>query len=245
MEAKYVFWTGGFDSTFRVLWLNLVCREIVQPLYLIDLTRTTWTIEISTINLLSNIIRKKEECSNRLKPILIFDKDDFVIEEDIEMLYQSILKKAHIGTQYKWLAQFCRNMNYGIGAVELCIMRHEVGATGLQSLIFKDPENGCFDLNDNDAGKLFRFFSFPLMDVSKRQMQKLATENQLSDILSKTWFCHEPIFGKPCGSCRPCQIALEELPETVVFSKVSSFISLYKRCKQSKLLQVIRSKILS
>ena len=34
--------------------------------------------------------------------------------------------------------------------------------------------------------------------------------NKFKEIIEKTWFCHRPIFGRPCGRCGPCKDALNE-----------------------------------
>jgi hypothetical protein len=31
-----------------------------------------------------------------------------------------------------------------------------------------------------------------------------------SEIMEKTWFCHTPVHGEPCGVCNPCSHAIEE-----------------------------------
>ena len=33
---------------------------------------------------------------------------------------------------------------------------------------------------------------------------------KLSDIIDDTWFCFNPINGKPCGYCNPCKYTIEE-----------------------------------
>lgn len=49
MKIKYTFWTGGFDSTFRILQLS---REnvTVQPIYIVDPGRISSDKEIAAIN---------------------------------------------------------------------------------------------------------------------------------------------------------------------------------------------------
>lgn len=36
MQTHHLLWTGGWDSTFRVLQLLLCSRDAVQPHYIID-----------------------------------------------------------------------------------------------------------------------------------------------------------------------------------------------------------------
>ena len=37
-----------------------------------------------------------------------------------------------------------------------------------------------------------------------------AKENGFYDIMLETWFCYNPINGKPCGICNPCKYTIEE-----------------------------------
>ena len=49
-EPINLFWTGGWDSTFRLLQLIIVFRKRVQPYYIIDTTRKSVQNEKQAIN---------------------------------------------------------------------------------------------------------------------------------------------------------------------------------------------------
>ncbi len=226
-NLSYVFWTGGQDSTFRILWLTLVEEKQVQPIYIIDESRTTWTLEISTIQKLSILIRNS--CvKSLLYPINIYCKSDFPVDSEISCLFESVKKKCHIGTQYKWLAQFCKNLNFMPKSIELCMTKHEEGPTELQKQIFINPYEDL-NISNNEACKLFSYYSFPLIHTSKKKMLEYAREYNFFDILNKSWFCHEPILNRPCGYCRPCQIAAKDLSGHYNFSKLSLPVKAFRR----------------
>jgi 7-cyano-7-deazaguanine synthase in queuosine biosynthesis len=46
------------------------------------------------------------------------------------------------------------------------------------------------------------------INISKAEMEKIAVDNGFLSILEKTWFCHYPKFGNPCGICFPCQLIM-------------------------------------
>jgi len=47
--------------------------------------------------------------------------------------------------------------------------------------------------------------------MTKLDMLNTARQNGWLGIMKKTWFCHQPIFGKiPCGKCDPCQQTMNE-----------------------------------
>src|SRR5690606_2439399 len=58
--------------------------------------------------------------------------------------------------------------------------------------------------------ELFRRFRFPLLPMTKLDMERVARENDFLDLMEMTWFCHTPVNGKPCGGCLPCQFAIAE-----------------------------------
>src|SRR5688572_22265978 len=52
-------WTGGWDSTFRLLQLLLAQRLPVEPLYLLDDTRASSKVEIATVERLRAAIGER------------------------------------------------------------------------------------------------------------------------------------------------------------------------------------------
>ena len=58
---------------------------------------------------------------------------------------------------------------------------------------------------------LFNYFSFPILEYSKKDMAEISKKENWTGLMKKTWFCHRPYFGKfPCGSCNPCVNAYED-----------------------------------
>lgn len=52
-----IFWTGGWDSTYRIVELVLQGRT-VSPVYVIDRNRKSWQKEIETLESLKETINK-------------------------------------------------------------------------------------------------------------------------------------------------------------------------------------------
>ena len=58
---------------------------------------------------------------------------------------------------------------------------------------------------------VFKAFTFPLFNLTKRDMQDIAQSKGFSDLLNLTWFCHTPQADiRPCGVCPPCIFTIEE-----------------------------------
>ena len=58
MQSIDIFWTGGMDSTYRVLELILIEEKKVCPHYIIDLSRASTLYEIKAIE---KRLKKTEE----------------------------------------------------------------------------------------------------------------------------------------------------------------------------------------
>ncbi len=77
----------------------------------------------------------------------------------------------------------------------------------------KDGDSFNFQLQENLPNpeiKFFKYFRYPIHELSKLDLQKLAIGHQFIDIMNYTWFCHSPQNGVPCGVCSPCRITMAE-----------------------------------
>ena len=61
-----------------------------------------------------------------------------------------------------------------------------------------------------DAELVFGLLDFGTLGVSKLDALQAAEQNGWMPIMCKTWFCHTPVNGKPCGICNPCRDAMNE-----------------------------------
>lgn len=206
-------WTGGWDSTFRLLQLLIVQKKYVQPYYIIDTKRKSIVMELDAMH----HIKKKlgdsfPEVINRLLDTFYINKDDFDAPEDIKSQYDEIAAHYHIGSQYLWLAAFSKVKH--IHDLELSAEKTNYDGIWmglLVPLLVKDGDGYKIDLSLDYEKKfgLFAGFRFPLLDYYKEDMEAEAKEYGFYDILTCSWFCHFPIMNKPCGVCRPCQMAMK------------------------------------
>lgn len=190
-------WTGGWDSTFRLLQLLLVEQRPVQPMYVIDTGRASTVRELETMQLMRAELARRMPDPSLCAPTKVFVATDYPPSRELERLYGQIASKADIGSQYLWLAGVAETL--GWEGVELSV-------EGLQAwgrLVFIDQ--GV--VNDSPEAQLFHFWSFPVLHTSKLQMREIAREHGFLDLLLQRWFCFSPIGRKPCGRCNPCLLA--------------------------------------
>jgi hypothetical protein len=210
--VRYIFWTGGLDSTFRLMELLRTGDGPVQPIYLYfrpKPPRLSSDLEIRTMNRLGAEIRASLPRPDRLRPTLIRLRGDFALSPEIRRADVALQKQAHVGSQYRWLAQFCHDTGFPDASIEMCMPRHDPPSP-LQCAIFEDPSAPRPTLKPGPAATLFRYYRFPTLHRSKAEMLAEARAGGFAEILEKTWFCHSPLWGMPCGGCNPCRIARAE-----------------------------------
>ena len=198
---RLVLWTGGFDSTFRVCYLLLVERIDVQPIYVIDPDRRSTFLELRAMAAIRDKLR--ERGGARLWPTRIYNRSDYCVPPYLQRLYEAIKARANIGEQYLWLAAIAEAE--GWEGVEL----GEQGppeVTDWHKIVFKNPPYSD-ELSSLPEAQLFKYWKFPLLNWSKKDMYEEAVRRGFDDILIMRWFCHRPILGRACGTCGPCRIA--------------------------------------
>jgi len=204
-------WTGGWDSTFRLLQLLLVERQDVQPYYVID--RLTYRPAVPAERQAMREIRERltqrhPQAAARLRTTIECEFESIAPDPNISRHFETSLRSGFIGGQYEWLARFC--LQQGIEDMELAIHRNDKARELLAGLV----DTTRVRLDRRFAGdsryELFRFFRFPLFDVTKLQMRDVARLHGFEEFMALTWFCHRPIGSQPCGVCNPCIYTIQE-----------------------------------
>ena len=209
METFNIFWTGGFDSTYRICEILAGGKGTVRPVYLIDKGRRSFLMELSAMVRLREAVSGRFNRGPSLMPLEVYLKEDFPPCDEIRKSFAAIKAAVHIGTQYEWLAQFSRDMSWKYGKIELCTQRHNPPA-GWQLEVFDNPHSQKPCLNEGHARCLFEHYLFPTLHLTKSDMKLNALKMGFYDIIRDTWFCHRPVGGLACGACRPCNIARAE-----------------------------------
>ena len=188
-----VFWTGGYDSTFLVLYLLKYGN--VQPVYLKGdyFKRGSKQIEIHTMDTIRQSIRSKY----KLLPTIyvnnqILDQDIIDAEYEAKGFYNGKQTKI-LYKQYTYMAQYCKDNNFiaNVGIVRI--------TDSLSDLPVVDKgTTRC----RNETIQLFKHFRFPCIHLSKEEMRTLLNDDS---VLKKTWTCRQPVNNMPCGKCGLCK----------------------------------------
>lgn len=205
-----ILWTGGWDSTFRVVYASLVEKKEVSPHYLISLERLSSLRELQAISdarkALSLLDKDAAERIDELKITPVTEiKDDSSITEAFDRLRS----KSFLGTQYDWLARYAKTNH--IENLELSVHVDDKAYSFLNGYVEKCAD-GSWKMKEGvqEDEAIFSHFMFPLLEISKTEMREQAKNYGFLDVLEKSWFCFNPIGNKPCGLCNPCIYTLEE-----------------------------------
>jgi len=214
-------WTGGWDSTFQLLQLLLIYKSNVVPYYLIHEDRHSTGMELKTIIKIKNyLLEKFPHTKDLLRPVQYFAVNDLVHDDKIANAYKSIQKEKHIGWQYEWLAFLCKEIE--IYDMQLSVEKSLFPLENhwdldIEKMLIADNENSQIQYiidskhRETNEYQLFKYFSFPIIKITKKEMSKISADKGWNEIMQMTWFCHNPTNDKkPCGKCKPCLTVIQE-----------------------------------
>jgi hypothetical protein len=209
-------WTSGWDSTFQLLQLLLKHRLPVTPYYLEDPVRASTATELRTMQRIRHALHDAfPETRRLLRPLRRFRVEELARDPEISAALRTVRSRLYIGSQYEWLALFCKQ--HRLSDIELSVHVDDKVQALLAPFVRACDQDGgyrSYRMDPCHADKpeyaLFRYFSFPLFQIDKQQMARVAEREGWSRIMEMTWFCHRPLRGRPCGACAPCVYTIEE-----------------------------------
>lgn len=215
-DITNLLWTGGWDSTFRLLYLLLVKEKAVQPYYIIDSDRLSTGLELRTMkDIKQRLFAEYPKIQNLLLPTQYKELHDIQPNKNITQSFKRIRNNHFMGSQYDWLPRFAHEA--GIKDMELAVHRDDkahkiVKLYVIQSGIEKDSSYEVDrKFEGSDEYSLFKYFRFPIFNLRKVDMQIISRNKGFYDYMELTWFCHRPrANGTPCGVCNPCIYTMEE-----------------------------------
>lgn len=206
-KVNNVLWTGGWDSTFRVIELYRLGATI-QPIYVLDPSRKSAIREMDAIHKITEGIPVKFMNSNaKILPLKLIKRNEVRPDLFIKFIHKVLRYQMKLGKQYYWLACIAKEYKH----LELSLHEEDIYRFfSLEQLIqFNDGtigQNWRIDPKKINFFKrhLFSNMTFPIVTISKPEMKRISEENNFFDLMELTWFCHKS-NEKPCGKCNPCK----------------------------------------
>ena len=199
---RHVLWTGGWDSTFWILYLTFIEKRPVQPHYLLLPTRGSTPYELHAMEEIRSAVARRDG-SGLLLDTHTFDTAHLPVQETTREMHRALTARYNIGIQYLWIAAYAHYQQ--INSLDLCI--HIDDKAYHPATVLRESS----DIHSDAPETLFKHLSFPILDLSKPEMNTAARKHGFLDILNHSWFCHNPTrSGRPCGFCGPCRWTAEE-----------------------------------
>jgi hypothetical protein len=221
-EPIKVFWTGGWDSTYRICYLTLVENKPVQPYY-IQLNIQICRFEEYIMDKITKIIRQKTKNPDIIKDTIKLNKNKLLkyAKLPLKKKFNHLGKQGHFGIQYYWLIHMAIELK--LDNLEVCIEKSDNILSPQRDFFIKECNQvgQSYRIKDNNElinkdMEMFKSFSFPLFDTTKIKMKHKAMKYQFLDIMKLTWSCFNPVerisrdnrrykyFGC-CGYCSSCK----------------------------------------
>lgn len=208
-------WTGGFDSTYRLLELLLVRKQSVQPHYVIDSSRNSTGVELLARDRIQQLMAERSpECRRLLLPTAYHGLTDIRPNAALARCYDEVRARLGMGRQHEWLAFLAEQEN--IHNFEISGHWNDPAVTIISPFLVevRNPDGSTYhrvpeDCPNRSVFELFKYFQFPLLRLNKREILSRAREQGLLEYLQHTWYCHRPLHvdptrAKPCGTCNTC-----------------------------------------
>ena len=208
-----IFWTGGYDSSFRIAQLSRK-PVVIQPYYLSD-NRPSESCELKAIETITEALKKHPETRCEFRPLIYVAANERKTNAEVTEAFAKLREQDYMGSQYEWLGTFAREHR----GIELSIHKDDkaillIQKHGALKKVCDETLGETYILDEDKCTEslkaLFGAFHFPLAMLTKLDMKAQYTEMGLAEIAAKTWFCYTPIGGQPCGKCHPCQYTIQE-----------------------------------
>lgn len=201
-DVEFVFFSGGFDTTFYLLECLLLRKIRVQPLVVkvpfidgVGIRRASeYQEEVSRNNFYDKFRKQYPLLQKKLLQELTFVNKTILDKETLELGKEAFSRNI-----------FSREVNQLLYFYQVCKDYKLTNcAVGYQK-----------DDNFSDEGVDFLNtklrFKTPMSNLTKREMLDIAIEAGFDSFLAETWSCWYPLPGnKPCKKCDLCKVTIVE-----------------------------------
>lgn len=198
--VRHVFWTGGLDSTYRVIDLLRTSEELVKPHYIIRHEESTGNEIDAMNNIRRGVTRKYPDLRPKLLPTTYINEDLIPHVEEVDVVVDKLRAEMRgVHEQYQILAHYCKSSK--IEEIDLTYEREQ-----------GEPSPDNIGVSQY-FGKTYPFDNFrnPHANITKKECYIKAKAEDWHDLLKLTSFCRRPKRnGKPCGTCGPCADVVKE-----------------------------------
>lgn len=231
-----ILWTGGWDSTFRVVELSREDNIVIQPIYIIDPNRKSVEYEKRSMDNIVSALKRKPGTKAEFMPTVMYRLEEIPRDDNISKAFHTIHAITNLGNQHEWLAWLGKlhpNM-------EMCT---EAGIAETSHIIDAIERFCTLDIKDNighvnheksteEGNLVLGWFTFPIITRTEVEMFQTIRDWGYEDVMKHIWFCHNPINGEPCGFCHPCDVKMESGMEWLLPLQAQKNYKMHKRVER-------------
>tara|TARA_Y100000385_G_scaffold291284_1_gene368336 strand:+ start:6341 stop:7087 length:747 start_codon:yes stop_codon:yes gene_type:complete len=206
----YLFWTGGYDSTYRLCELLLIEKKKVQPIYVtynLDSekqddfwVRKNRQNEINSMNEIINILFIRYPYVKKLLNSTLFIENNIDnLDYDKEFVELNLWPKKRKIHQYSHLGKISYHLKIPL---ELGLLGIDGGKPFILFINKHIDEKGRLKVSKSHP---LYYFKFPLFKRTKKELCDTAKKYNFDDIMRKSWSCWFPKNNEPCKKCPMCR----------------------------------------
>ena len=216
-EPEYVFWTGGYDSTFRICELLIIYRLPVQPIYVsynLDSAKKSdkWVRknrdeEDEAMDKIKNkLFSRFPFTKSLLHKTIIINNDIKYPEYDYKFKKMNLWPKKRRIHQYGHLGKISFLLNKHVDCGVLGIHQNSNFVNFIEENLIKTNNNYILDINKSNP---IYYMRFPLFNKTKKDLCDISKQYNFNDIIKISWSCWFPLNKTPCGKCPMCKERFE------------------------------------
>ena len=221
----HILWTGGMESTYRVVELSKT-DLCIQPHYIICKyrgNRKSKDYELRAIRKITEILQKDKRTKAAIMSPIIYDFNtqsaiDFYPDiREAGVILENM--KGYVNKQDLMFSCYARHENLKLETGVRFSTHGSIGRMIDTSLLVSHPRYDDILMIDPEKGKeewasytIFKDFYFPKSLYHKKKSEEASEllNDGYGEVLKNVWSCYNPILGMPCGHCNPCRCAKME-----------------------------------
>lgn len=224
---RYLCWTGGYDSTFRLLYIISILQEEVTPIYVcgsldhIEKNNKPFSRDESELKIIEGCLESiklhfSDKEYNRIHPVQLYHIDNFPLTSSCKVISRFLFDYGLLRRPLCQFSYLLALTNHLQQPLEIGYLRTDRFIKENTFLFFKNAidyaNNGIGFLelpSDIDEKGISMGLRFPLLNYGKLELMALATRYHWTPVLNQTKSCwyHTNVFGKSlehqrCPQCR-------------------------------------------
>ena len=224
-NVVHLLWTGGYDSTARLMQLLIIEKHPVQPIYVAAPNTDTKGIfagrknivkEINTMKKIKKaVLARYPHTEPYFLPTVYIIKANYT--DEIKQSLTSLHNKGYFERSHNQYGSFAAVSKYFNMTLEQGCERGEhtrLGKAVQDYVVIDESKKGndgqllpnwqLSDIAPEDI-KIFNQLRFPLIKMTKEDMLNQAKKYGYDDIMCMTTSCWYPsLLGKKCNDCDMC-----------------------------------------